>query len=346
VSALAAARRDPAIDGDRICAFPLEAILARAVRRLPGCAETWRIAERRCDSRIASLLSRLDPPPAVVHGFEGGCIRTLTEARRRGVATVLDVPNAHEFADTWLREEGLKGASAAVSEQLVNERKLADVLLAPSEFVEACLVENGVPPSKVERLPYGVDVDAFTPSRPRDDGVFRVLSVGTPSLRKGTPYLLEAWRRLRLPGAELVMIGGVSHGSDLVRRSGESAVRWLGQLPHSQIRDWFSRSDVFVLPSLAEGSALVTFEALASALPVVATANTGSVVRDGIDGIVVAPRDASGIADALHLLYRDESSRRRLGANGRDLVLANYTWDHYALRLLRVYERLVGRESA
>jgi glycosyltransferase involved in cell wall biosynthesis len=342
----AAGRRDPKIEPSRVVSFPAGALAARAVRRLPGCREAWRIAEHLCDRRVARLLRALDPPPLIVHGFEGGCLATLTEARRRGVATVLDVPSAHEYIQAVIAREGGPTAPARVTKQVQRERTLADVLLAPSEFVERCLIENGIPSSRIERLPYGVDLDEFPPVGTRDDHTFRVLFVGRISHHKGVTYLLEAWRRLALPNAELVLVGGTSRqGREILGRY-DGVARCLGQLTHAATRTWFRVSDVFVLPSLMEGSALVTYEALASGLPVITTPTSGSVVRNGIDGIIVPPRDMEALADALQLLQRDSDLRRRLGQSARELVESNYTWDHYRQRLVLAYERLVQAQFA
>jgi glycosyltransferase involved in cell wall biosynthesis len=333
-------RRDQEIDQTRVVAFPAGALAARAVRRIPGCAEAWRIAEQLCDRRVARLLRALDPAPMIVHGFEGGCLATLTEARRRGIATVLDVPSSHEYAQAVISKEGGSTAPARVTERVRSERALADVLLAPSELVEHCLLENGVPPSRIERLPYGVNLDEFRPVGTYDGRGFRVLFVGGISHHKGVAYLLEAWRRLALPKGELVLVGGISkRGRQLLRRY-DGVARCLGQLTHAETRMWFGLSDVFVLPSLMEGSALVTYEALASGLPVVTTPNSGSVVRDGIDGLIVPPRDVDALVDALRLLHSDADLRRRLGDSGRQLVESNFTWDHYRQRLVSVYERI------
>src|SRR5205823_6234098 len=119
------------------------------------------------------------------------------------------------------------------------------VLLAPSAFVERCLTENGIPTSRIVRLPYGVDLDEFPQVATRDGPLFRALFVGGVTPHKGITYLLEAWRRLALPRAELVVIGGISKRSRRVLRRHAGIARFLGQLTHAETRTWFRRSDVF-----------------------------------------------------------------------------------------------------
>jgi glycosyltransferase involved in cell wall biosynthesis len=219
------------------------------------------------------------------------------------------------------------------------ERELADLLLAPSELARACLVENGVEPERIALVPYGVDIKRFAPVSERDDRIFRVLFVGGSWRLKGLRYLVEAWRRLALPRAELLVVGG-SDGNERSILERCPSCTWLGQIPRSVVHECFARSDVFVLPSLSESFGLVVGEAMASALPVVATPNCGSIVRDGVDGLIVAPRDVDALCKAIEHLYRHPDLRREMGARARRNVEINYTWSRYADRLVAAYDSL------
>lgn len=334
---VATRRFDPVIESSKVVSFPFHQLVARLARPVPYAAEINRWADRRCDARIARWLAQLEPSPALVHGFEGGALATFRSARAADSRVVLDVPGAHEYAQAVLAEEGARVAPVALTRRVHAERELADLLLAPSEFVRACLVENGVAPERIALVPYGVDIERFAPAGERDDGVFRVLFVGFVSHRKGFRYLLEAWRRLALPRAELVVVGGADgYGRSLLARC--PSCTWLGNVPRSAVHECFARSDVFVLPSLCEGSALVTYEAMASAIPVVTTPNSGSVVRDGTDGLLVPPRDVDGLCEAIEHLYRHPGPRREMGAQARAHVESSYTWAHYADRLIAAYD--------
>jgi glycosyltransferase involved in cell wall biosynthesis len=92
-------------------------------------------------------------------------------------------------------------------------------------------------------------------------------------------------------------------------------------------------ADVFVLPSLCEGSATVCYEALASGLPVITTPNAGSVVRDGIDGFIVPIRDAEAIAARLEMLISDPRILDQMSGNAA-LRAAEFTVKKYGERLL------------
>jgi glycosyltransferase involved in cell wall biosynthesis len=158
-------------------------------------------------------------------------------------------------------------------------------------------------------------------------------------------YLLEAWRQLALRDAELVLVGpSDDFGRALMARKPKNC-RWVGQLPKYEVHRWFNQSDVFVFPSLAEGSAIVTYEAMAAALPLITTANSGSVARDNEDGFIVPARDAAALAEKIRFLFEQPALRERLGSQARRRIEANYTWGHYRTRLRTVYRAVLeGRE--
>ncbi|MHB8471105.1 MAG: glycosyltransferase, partial [Gaiellaceae bacterium] len=122
--------------------------------------------------------------------------------------------------------------------------------------------------------------------------------------------------------------------------------RWVGQLPRDEVRCLYGISDVFAFPSRIEGSALVTYEAMASALPVVTTVQSGSVVRDGVDGFLIEPRDVAALKMRLRVLHDDPQLRRTYGESGRRLIVSQYTWAHYRQRIATFYESLIGEARA
>jgi glycosyltransferase involved in cell wall biosynthesis len=314
--------------------------LRRSVGRLPYLRrldlEPW--AHRRFDREVGRRLLRL-PEVEVVHAFEGSALATLQAARSVGVRTVLDVPSAHE------RYMAVEGGSP--QPRIAKERLLADVLLAPSDFVVACLAEAGIPMSRIVKVPYGVDPSVFRRDRAlRGDDLFRAVFVGRIGRRKGVSYLLEAWRRLALSRAELLLVGEADEEGRRLLERYKGCYRYLGPCPKHEVQRFFQQSDVFVFPSLAEGSALVTYEALASELPIITTPNSGSVARDGIDGFLVPAGDVDAIAERLALLHAEPAVRRAMGARGRDLIEQHYTWRHYRRRIRQLHCRILGVEPA
>ncbi len=297
--------------------------------------------------------------PLAVHCFQGSALRTFTRAKQVHIPCVLDVTSDHTGIVRILQEEvrqlqssGLSDGPTRVDEvyfrQTYTERALADYLLVPSEHVRQALKADGAPDHKIVLIPYGVDANRFTPpeaaSRTAANRPFTALFVGTLNIGKGIQYLLKAWAELALPDAELVIVGG--NGESAVQRLRERSapnVRWMGNVPHSTIPKIYQEADIFVFPSLSEGSALVVYEAMASGLPVITTPNAGSVVRDGVDGYIVPPRDIPALKDKIQALYRDRAGLRRLGENAHEQVVQSYTWKHYEQRLAAFYrDRVLG----
>jgi glycosyltransferase involved in cell wall biosynthesis len=103
-------------------------------------------------------------------------------------------------------------------------------------------------------------------------------------------------------------------------------------VPFHEVHALFQTADVFAYPSLHEGSAFASYEALASGLPVVCTPNTGSVVRDGVEGFLVPPRDVDALVERLRLLHRDPDLRARMALAARARA-EEFTWAHYGARL-------------
>lgn len=132
-------------------------------------------------------------------------------------------------------------------------------------------------------------------------GLLRFLYVGTLSLRKGLPYLLEAWRYLK-PGshAQLYLVG--SKELDVVARlKQEPGIRYLGLLSKDELRHAYRQADVLVLPTLCEGLAHSVLEALSFGLPVITTeaSGAGHLIRSGENGFIVPSADAEALATAM-----------------------------------------------
>jgi glycosyltransferase involved in cell wall biosynthesis len=208
----------------------------------------------------------------------------------------------------------------------------SDFFVCPSEAVRNDLILNhGVAAQTAAVIPYGMD-PRFLELRPKPRRG-RVLFAGTAELRKGIHYLAMAAEKLagRKPSLDFIVAGNVSQAV-----AGQPVCRHLafqGRVPYHRIHEEFQTADVFVLPTLAEGSAEVIYEALAAGLPVITTQSAGSVVRDGIEGKIVPERDPDALAAAIDELVEDRAMRNRMAVAARERA-RNFTWDRYGERLL------------
>lgn len=329
---------------DSVYTIPRYHIIATALRRAGKFVtplrrlelDSW--AHLRFDEAVGQLLSWL-PGLRIVHAFEGSGLETLRAAKELGIATVLDVTSAQDHACQVRSESG----TPTMLERIREEHELADVLFVPSEYAMNCLIGHGVARKKILKIPYGVDHERFSPARrkPEEDRPFRVLYAGRIGPDKGVQYLLDAWRRLGLRDAQLVLVGEPDRAGRALLREFRGSYVWPGSVPKHAVDQWFKAADLFVFPSLSDSWGLAVTEAMACGLPVVCTANTGAPVRDGIDGFVVPPRDVEALQDRLRLLYETPAARREMGARGRRLVMSSYTWQDYRTKVAEAYRSIL-----
>ena len=277
---------------------------------------------------------------------EGG--EFLTEAHRRGLKVVSDIyillatervmlaerrafpdwePETPDYA--LLRRRYLK-------EDVIMTR--THFYICPSEAVRDDLVRHwGVATERAMVVPYGMNPQwlALEPRPQRG----RLLFVGTAELRKGIHYLAMAAEKLISRGRnyEFRVAGNVT---DQVRRQPVCRhLSFLGRVLETVSIRSFSKPMCSVLPSLAEGSAEVTYEALACGVPVITTKAAGSVVRDGVEGRIVPERDSEILAEAIQELVEDRQKRDRMAHAARDRA-REYTWERYGERLVAALKGL------
>jgi glycosyltransferase involved in cell wall biosynthesis len=181
-----------------------------------------------------------------------------------------------------------------------------DYVLSPSSYVTDSFLSRGFKPAQILQNIYPVNLSNFSPSagpRPKDRPL-TLINTGGLSLRKGSPYLLEAFRLIRQkhPTARLILIQSVRDDmKDVLSRFRDLPIEWSPTLPHPALAELLRSADIFILPSVEEGLARTVLEAIACGLPVIVTPNTGAndFVQPGLGGEVVPIRDPRAIADAV-----------------------------------------------
>jgi len=227
-----------------------------------------------------------------------------------------------------------------------------DHVTAPTATALLLLREHGLrAPSQV--VSNGIDLETFAPGPCGADEALRaryallpgggpvVLSVGRLSPEKRADVLIEAAARLTEPGARLVL-AGTGPDEDRLRalaasRGAADRVRFLGFVPGSDLPGLYRLADVFAIASPAELQSLVTMEAMASGLPVVAVqaGALGELVHAGENGFLARPGRAADIAASLDLLCRDTAVRTRMATASRRIIA-----DHDRYRLLSRWESI------
>jgi glycosyltransferase involved in cell wall biosynthesis len=303
---------------------------------------------------------------ALRRGFEGarvvGAIGTSSEpllqaARRAGVATfteqIIAPPSVErqilqrERADFPEWENGTAPTDWYRRFEEIGRREwaLADLIVCGSEFVREGIKQAGGPFDRCVVVPYGVTLPGHpAPPAERVSGrPLQVLTIGAVGLRKGAPYVLRAAEAMR-GRAEFRWLGRIEL-SEAARAKMAPHVALEGQASRDETMRRLAAADVFLLPSLCEGSATVCYEALALGIPVITTPNAGAVVRDGEDGFIVPVRDVKALVDRLDLLARNPELRHRLGESARKRA-AEFTIERYGQRLIAALEVLGQNQLA
>jgi glycosyltransferase involved in cell wall biosynthesis len=287
--------------------------------------------------------------PLAVVGMPMSSLSTFEWAKAHGAITVFNHVNADlRTENDAFRMEANEAPSADECGEILGELwsastirhvdreiSLADLVLAPSPFVRDDLLRRGVHPDRVVLLPYGADVERFSPSdRANHSGPIRVLYVGQVGYRKGLPYIADALRRLGMGLSWFRVVGPVVKQSRILERR-LKGVEYVGKVQHHQLAAQYHEADVFVLPSLSEGMGLVVLEAMATGLPVVVTRESGyeGVVRDGIEGFIVPARDPEAIARKIQLLADNGDLRVRMGRAARRRA-EEFSWQRYERRFV------------
>ncbi|WP_127130165.1 glycosyltransferase [Georgenia sp. SYP-B2076] len=296
--------------------------------------------------------------PDVVHShFWMSGLAALEAAR---MVRVPVVHTFHALGSVKRRHQGARDTSPVgrVDAETRIARR-ADLVIATCSDEVAELRRLGVPDTHVTVVPCGVDVQRFSPSpegagEPDAGHAHQLLCVGRLVERKGVDTVIEALAAL--PGTELVIAGGPpAHrlGDDPeARRLRELAdrlgvgrrVRFLGSVPHARMPDVIRAADVVVATPWYEPFGIVPLEAAACGRPVVASAVGGMLdtVEHGATGLLVPPRDAAAVAQALQTLLADPALRSRFGARARRRAVARYGWDRVARATERAYAPLVA----
>jgi len=224
----------------------------------------------------------------------------------------------------------------------IEEITLCDRLFCLSGLVRDSLIANGYSHDRIDVIPMHFAPSYCVPAQEPAPEIFRVLCVARISPIKGHVYLLEAWRKLALPNAELVLVGTMEWGMRSTLHRYDGLFNYRGSLHRASLAKAYQESSVAVLPSVQDGFGLVVSEALACGTPVIVTENVGArdIVEDGLNGLIVPPRDVDALADALQKLYASHELRRRLRVGALQAREKYPTVEGAATQLASLYLRL------
>jgi starch synthase len=324
----------------------------------PGAAPTALRLRNTCfDEWLALRLNKHANETSAVVAQATSSVRLLRAARQASIPSLLSCPIAHHAWSMaclereasrnprWRRTLQWPANSDRRNAELEEEIRLAHRVIVLSSFAEQTFIDSGVPASKLQVIPLGVDIGAFPPrfAEPSKNEPFRVLFVGQLTQRKGVSYLIDAFKNARLGRSPELMFVGTPVGNS-VQLLEEAGAVVLPHVSRHQLPQIYRRAHVFVLPSLIEGFAQTPLEAMASGVPTVVSTNTGTcdIIDSGRDGYVFAVGDTQRLSELLEALYHNPHHRRAMGQAGAQTARRN-TWDKYQTLFMASLLRFLPR---
>ena len=295
-----------------------------------------------------------------VYAYEDAAFESFSKAKKENILCIYDLPIAYwETLRSFLAYEAerlpewsvtLRGGirdSAQKLERKSKELEMADMVVIPSGFVQDSL-PGWAKNKHVVVSPFGTPADfskreAFNQQQSSKLAPIRVLFVGSMSQRKGLADLFEAIRLLPKGSVELVVMGSLQTSFGFYKNQQVDFIYEPGR-PHHEVLKLMRSCDIFCLPSIVEGRALVMQEAMSQGLPLIITANTGGtdLVVEGETGFLVPIRRPDVIAEKINWFVENRTQIPQMGENAR-LHAKKYTWENYSKTIVNSIIQLIGK---
>lgn len=225
----------------------------------------------------------------------------------------------------------------------------ASFVFCISDFCRSQLMKYCDPAhwGKMQVVRLGVDTEEFKPVAREAASPIQIVCVGRLVPAKGQHILLRAFSSLRSKGhaAHLTLIGDGPDRASLEREATElgltPSTTFCGALNHDQTLERIAQADIFALASFAEGIPVALMEAMAMGIPCVSTNITGipELIRDHVDGLLVAPSSVEAFAAAMESLVADSALRKQFGASARARVVESYNLSKNLSVLASAFEK-------
>jgi glycosyltransferase involved in cell wall biosynthesis len=309
---------------------------------------------RELDRKVAERLRKIGPREMVdsVYAYEDGALEAFHAARDCGFKRSYDLPIAYwQTSRRLLREEAERypdweptlGATRDSDEKLsrkTQELELAELVVCPSKFVLDSLPPGACAQKQCLIAPFGSpDVDLKSDAT-RSSGRLRVLFAGALTQRKGLADLFAAMKLVDAKQIELVVMGSLLRPLSWYRDRFSNFI-YEPPRPHGEVLRLMRSCDVFVLPSIVEGRALVQQEAMACGLPVIATRNAGAddAILDGETGFLVPIRSPAAIAEKINWCAANRTLLSGMGIAARKRA-SEFTWRAYGENIVAAVRTL------
>lgn len=310
-----------------------------------------------CFGRHVAKFSLKNNVDAVIM-YDTNSLMCFQLLRNSKIVKIMDTSIANRAYTKFIYEQHIKDASEwshfSESSVLLSNREMhrllkeieeTDCFIVPSRFVKKSLMFSGVKEKNIYIVPYGVDAELFEFSNRRnniEEGCLELLFVGECSYRKGINYLLEAVAKLE-GKVNLTIIGGYQRILNLYKKYKDcDNINFLGRINHTNLPSYYSKADVFILPSLSEGLSLVGLEAMACGLPLLCSENCGvnDLVIEGVNGWILDEISTDSIFAKLLYVLANRKNINQMGINARHVAEKN-NWERYTKKMQKTLNRIL-----
>lgn len=283
------------------------------------------LSERNLSSFIEWRYMRAVSKDDLAYIWPGATLKTFELLKSRGQIIVAENINTHQATSKVILDAEYRRLSLAPAHNIDDARVaqenaklgLVDFVFSPSEEVTKSLLKAGVPDRKIIRTSYGLDASDILPAEDvaarSQRRLINAIFVGRIGIRKGAHLLLDYWVKAGVKGT-LKLVGNIdADARHLIMPYLERPN--IEHIPYTMdLKSIYRDADMYVFPSLEEGSPLVTYLSLGAGLPsLVSPMGAGGVIRDGIDGLILDPHDADGWVKGIQYFFSDAQAREKFG---------------------------------
>ena len=303
------------------------------------------------DNNASKLLKKNNVD--ILVGWSSFALKSFQKIKKEKCIKILERGSTHiEFQKDILKAEYEKFSikpnlpSNHIIKKEKQEYDLADYIMVPSEFAKKTFLNKGFKDEKIIKVPYGVSLKHFksVDLKNNKNKKFRIIYVGSLSIRKGIIYLLKSFSELDLSNSELLLIGNIE--KDIKKLIDpyikKKNIFHLNPKEQNHLSKYYNSSDIFVTCSLEEGLSMVQIQAMACGIPLITTPNSGSedIITNGIEGFIIPIRDTIILKEKIRFFYNNPLKVKLMGNKAKLKVKKSLSWDNYGEKVLKVYEAI------
>ena len=226
----------------------------------------------------------------------------------------------------------------------IKEAIIADIIICPSLILKKELCKLGFNKKKIITYKHDSNLskELTMVKRKKVKNKFLLMFVGEVSIAKGVQHVIFVQKKLRSIGinSELHIFGRIKH--NFLKNDLEGfEIYFHGNVRKDVLKKYYTKSDLFIFPSYTEGSALAIYEAMAAGIPIITTEESGSIVKDKINGYICKPENEHKMFLLARKLTKNESLRIRMGKNSRKIYLKEMKIS-YPEQVMKIYSNLLN----